>query len=509
MGPGAIGVAPAPASSAAGPSWTALRPRWTISSRASRTRPRSWSILRRRVWLRLRSVVSLTTAGWRRPGASPPARAGRMPFEVSVRCLPPSAAGRLEVWRNPHHKPIVPPGGIVGDPRLRRLGEVRNRLSDWCVPAGGAARGHREVAIFGARMRTLVISDLHLGTRLGRDVLRSPEPLEALLEAVAAADRLVLLGDVVELLEGRATRAMEIAAPVVGAIGARLGRDREALLVPSNHDAPLVRPYLRAHGGPATVDAAIPRAATHALEALTRWLAPASVRVHYPGVWLADGVWATHGHYLDLHLLPESGYGIARGLLGRLPRDGAVPAEYERPGVPRVTRAEALMTRWLPRPLAAAADDVAELLRAATMAGLTPRRGLRLRLAPLIAGLLGAQMRHASLPALARVVHRLGVGAEHVVFGHVHRLGPLPGDAPRRWRGPGGRPLMANTGSWTYEPLLLHPAAPPPPYLAGGAALIEDGGEPRALGLLQHLDAAAPPPPYTRAGSRAGGAEIT
>src|SRR3954447_20111060 len=243
MGPGAIGVAPAPASSAAGPSWTALRPRWTISSRASRTRPGSWSILRRRVWLRLRSVVSLTTARWRRPGASPPARAGRLPFEVSVRCLPPRTPGRLEVWRNPQHTPIVPPGGIVGDPRLRRSGEVGNRPSDWCVPAGGAARGHREVAIFGARMRTLVISDLHLGTRLGRDVLRSPEPLEALLEAVAAADppppprgavaaadRLVLLGDVVELLEGRATRAMEIAAPVVGAIGARLGRDREALL---------------------------------------------------------------------------------------------------------------------------------------------------------------------------------------------------------------------------------------------------------------------------------------
>jgi hypothetical protein len=340
-------------------------------------------------------------------------------------------------------------------------------------------------------MRTIVISDLHLGTRLGRDVLRSPEPLEALLEAVAGADRLVLLGDVVELLEGRASRAMEIAAPVVRAIGARLGRDGEAILVPGNHDAPLVRPYLRAHGGPATVDAVIPSAATPALEALTRWLAPASVRVHYPGVWLADGVWATHGHYLDLHLLPESGYGIARGLLGRLPRDGAVPAEYERPGVPRVTRAEALLTRWLPRPLAAAADDVAELLRAATMAGLAPRRGLRLRLAPLIARLLGAQMRHASLPALARVVHRLGVGAEHVVFGHVHRLGPLPGDDPRRWRGPGGRPLMANTGSWTYEPLLLHRARPPHPYWPGGAIVLDDGAPPRAVGLLDHLGAHA------------------
>jgi len=138
-----------------------------------------------------------------------------------------------------------------------------------------------------------------------------------------------------------------------------------------------------------------------------------------------------------------------------------------------------------------AGDDLAELLRAATMAGLAPRRGLRLRLAPLIARLLAAQMRHASLPALARVVHRLGVGAEHVVFGHVHRLGPLAGDDPRRWRGPGGRPLMANTGSWTYEPLLLHRARAPHPYWPGGAIVLDDGGPPRPVGLLDHLGADA------------------
>src|SRR5919202_4944631 len=181
---------------------------------------------------------------------------------------------------------------------------------------------------------------------------------------------------------------------------------------------------------------------------------------------------------------------MARGLLGRLPRAGATPADYERRGKPYATRAEALMTRWLPRPLAAASDDLAELLRAATMPGIA-RRSVRRSFAPLVARLLGAQMRHASLPALARVVHRLGVGAEHVVFGHVHRLGPLPGDDPRRWRGPGGRPLMANTGSWTYEPLLLHRARPPHPYWPGGAIVLEGGGPPKAIGLLDHLDAAA------------------
>jgi hypothetical protein len=107
------------------------------------------------------------------------------------------------------------------------------------------------------------------------------------------------------------------------------------------------------------------------------------------------------------------------------------------------------------------------------------------------AALLGLQVRRASIPALARVVHRLGVEAEWVIFGHVHRAGPLPGDDDRRWCGPGGRPRIVNTGSWVYEPLLLHGAAPPHPYWPGGAVVLEDGQVPRAIGLLDHLDAKA------------------
>jgi UDP-2,3-diacylglucosamine pyrophosphatase LpxH len=349
-------------------------------------------------------------------------------------------------------------------------------------------------------VRTLVVSDFHLGTRLGRDVLRRDAPRAALLAALDGVDRLVLLGDVVELMEGRATAAMEVAEPVLRAIGARLGPGREVVVVPGNHDAPLVRAWLRRTGGPSAVDAAVPLDATPVLERVTSWLGPADVRVHYPGVWLSERVWATHGHYLDRHLLPESGYGIARGLLGRLPRDGAAPAGYERAGGPSLTQVEATLTRWLPRPLAAAVDDLAEVMRASTMP--VRRRMLRRRLAPVTALLLGVQMRRASIPALARVAHRLGVDADWVVFGHVHRAGPLPGDDPRRWQGPGGRPRIANTGAWTYEPLLLHRARPPHPYWPGGAILVEDDGDPRALGLLEHLDERDLAPAQTRAGSR-------
>ncbi|MGI8427798.1 MAG: metallophosphoesterase [Solirubrobacteraceae bacterium] len=334
-------------------------------------------------------------------------------------------------------------------------------------------------------MRTLVISDLHLGARLRHDVLRRPEPLEHLLAALKDIQRLVLLGDSVELMEGRAEQAMRIAEPVMRAIGARLGSGREVIIVPGNHDAPLVRTWRRGQAAELKLETAIGRDATPALARLASWLAPARVRVHYPGVWLSERVWATHGHYLDRHLLPDSSIGIARGLLRRLPRDGAMPIDYERVSRPSLSS----LSRWLPRPLAVLGDDLAKLLRASTMPRVR-RRLLHRRIAPLTAMLLGAQMRRASIPALARVVHRLGVEADWVVFGHVHRSGPLPGEDVLQWQGPGGRPKIANTGSWLYEPLLLHRAKPPHPYWPGGAVLLEPGQDPRAIGLLDDLDAA-------------------
>jgi hypothetical protein len=339
-------------------------------------------------------------------------------------------------------------------------------------------------------VRTLVVSDFHLGVRLQRDVLRRPPALEPLLDALAGVDRLVLLGDLVELLEGRPARAMEVAEPVLRAIGQRLDGGAEVVVVPGNHDGELIGPWLRDNGVSPALDATIPLDATPVLAQVTDWLGPARVRVRYPGVWLSEHVWATHGHYLDRHLLPETAFGIARGLLGRLPRDGARPADYERAGGPSLTRLEALLTRSLPRPLAGLVDDLAELLRAATMPRV-PRGLLTRRMSPLTATVLGLQMRRASIPALARVVHRLGVDADWVVFGHVHRCGPLPGDYAQAWLGPGGRPRIVNTGSWVYEPLLVHHASPPHPYWPGGAVVLEDGSEPRAIGLLDHLDAAA------------------
>lgn len=306
-----------------------------------------------------------------------------------------------------------------------------------------------------------------------------PRPRELLLAAAETVDRLVLLGDVIELIELPPTRSLAVAEPLMRALGERVG---EIIVVPGNHDRGLISGWLRARREPLEVATLVPVRASGALQRLTGWLSPARVRVHYPGVWLSEKVWATHGHYLGRHLLPESSYGVARGLLGRLPRDDARPEDYETASGRRRPRTPRLL------------HGVLELGRAATMPA-ARRHLLRPGIPPLFAPALGFQMRRASIPALARVVHRLGIDADDVIFGHVHRLGPLPGDDPAQWRGPNGAPRVLNTGAWTYEPLLLHRAAPPHPYWPGGAIVLEADAPPRAIGLLDDLTTAELHPP--------------
>jgi hypothetical protein len=82
------------------------------------------------------------------------------------------------------------------------------------------------------------------------------------------------------------------------------------------------------------------------------------------------------------------------------------------------------------------------------------------------------------------VVRRLGVSAEHVLFGHTHRAGPWPADDASEWRTPGG-PSLVNTGSWVYQPHFLTGAPGASPYWPGTAALVDDDGPPRLLALLR------------------------
>jgi UDP-2,3-diacylglucosamine pyrophosphatase LpxH len=341
-------------------------------------------------------------------------------------------------------------------------------------------------------VRTLVVSDLHLGARARPAVLTRPEPLRRLVSRLDEVDRLVLLGDVLEggsrRSRGGSRRSLGVAEPVLREIGRAMGSGRCVVFVPGNHDRPLIRRWIRERGDALGTDDAVPTDASPVLAQVTSWLAPAEVRVHYPGVWLSDRVWATHGHYLDQHLLPESAFGLWRGRLAPPAGDRAAPADYERR--PSRTAATARIGGLLPGPLAAMGEGVAELVRASTMP-LAPRRVLDPRMARLTSLLLGLQMRRASIPAMGRVAQRLGIDADWILFGHVHRLGPVAGEDGDQWQTSEGGPRLANSGSWVYEPLLVHRATPPHPYWPGGAIVVEDERDPVAAGLLDDLPASA------------------
>ena len=348
-------------------------------------------------------------------------------------------------------------------------------------------------------MRTLVISDLHLGTRAGHDVLQVPVARDRLFAALDGVDRLVLLGDTLELMTRAPRRAAARAEPVVRAIGRALGPGREVIVVPGNHDAGLVRAWALAEGPRLAPSTTVDPGASPALTWLLAGLAPARTRVSYPGVWLGDGVWATHGHYLDRHLLPESTFGIPRGRLGRGAAGSALPMDYERPRHGRRSRPrDSRSARWRARPVATFLETGADLLRRAAMPHV-PQLMMRGGLAPVTAAVIDTQMRHASVPAMAHVVRRLGIDADWVLFGHVHRRGPI---ADERWPelGPGA-PRLLNTGSWVLDPLLVDRAVPPHPYWPGGAVLLDDGRSPRSVGLLDDLSAQDLRPPRGNPGA--------
>ena len=334
-------------------------------------------------------------------------------------------------------------------------------------------------------VRTLLVSDLHLGQRPGGDTLRLDAARARLLDALDGVDRLVLLGDTVELGSRiHRRRPMEVARPVLGAIAARMGPEREIVLVPGNHDGALVREWVRARGAALGLDDEVPPDATRPLAAVTAMLAPARVTVRYPGVWVREDVWATHGHYLDRHLMPESTFGVTRGHLRR-PAPDARPEQYEGARRRRARRARESRGMWSSlreRPLATVLEQCFELTRHTTQ--LLRHAGL----ASVTSGLLDVQVRRAAVPAMAYAAGRLGVDARFVVFGHVHRAGPDPGV---RWQPWGDTPRLLNTGSWVYEPLLLGNSRPPRPYWPGGAVLVAGDEDPEVRHLLDDLPGGA------------------
>jgi len=344
-------------------------------------------------------------------------------------------------------------------------------------------------------MATLVVSDLHLGGRTGVDILQDPQRRAALTAALDGVERLILLGDVLELRHGPVREALERARPVLEELGRRVG---EVVVVAGNHDHALVAGWLERIGrdGPAELgleQRIAPGEASWAAGRMAEWLGPRT-SVAYPGLWLREDVYATHGHYLDLHstvpTFERLGAGMTTRLIGDLPAR-ATPGDYEARLAPVYAWVDAI-AEWAPDGRAAGgADSAARAYRALTggrrgvrakvLAGAFPLAiaGVnRARLGPVSADLSGAAIRSASLRAMHEVCGRLGLGAVHVVFGHSHRTGPLPGDDPMEW----GR--LVNCGSWVLETHFMQQPAPHNPYWPGGAVRVTDDGPPRLERLL-------------------------
>src|SRR4051812_31461555 len=129
---------------------------------------------------------------------------------------------------------------------------------------------------------------MHLGAASGADVLRRAPVREALAAALDGVDRLVLLGDVIELRHGPASAALAAAAPALQAIGAAMAGG-VVVLVPGNHDHGLVRPWLDEVAAPGLEERVEPAAASPVAAAVARRLGPARAGKGQPGPWGRGG----------------------------------------------------------------------------------------------------------------------------------------------------------------------------------------------------------------------------
>jgi hypothetical protein len=360
-------------------------------------------------------------------------------------------------------------------------------------------------------MRTLVISDLHLGVRTGVDVLARPEALEVLCARLDGIDRLVLLGDTLELRHGPARGALARAEPVMRAIGDALGPDGEVVIVAGNHDHAIVAGWLDWRGRredpePLTLEERVaPQYASWIVKRLAGWLAPASVEVAYPGIWLRDDVYAMHGHYLDVHcVIPTlevlAGRGMAR-MVGAVPRQ-ASPDDYEAVLAPLYAWIQASAQRAASTRRSAGGGTAIGVWRALEGSDVprTPRRAVlragfraavavanRAGLGPLLPELSAPAMRSAGLAGLAEVAGRLQIKPAHLLFGHTHRTGQLERDQPGEWRTPAGTRLH-NTGCWVFETHFMgRLPRGESPYWPGSAIVLDDDGPPRLERLLGEI----------------------
>jgi len=358
---------------------------------------------------------------------------------------------------------------------------------------------------------TLVISDLHLGGRTGADVLRSAEHRGPLLDALRGVDRLVLLGDVLELRHGPVGEALSEAEPFFRDVAMAFSGG-EIVLVAGNHDHQLIVPWLERRSRSrrprrlGLEQRVAPARASWATGRIAGWLGEERSVVAYPGLWLRDDVYATHGHLGDLYstipTFERLGVAATERVVGAELPERATVDDFLARLEPVYAWVDA-MARHAPGGRAArsagSASRAYELLagsgprplRTRVLGALFPiligalnRAGL----GPLSADLTGGELRRASLRAMDEVVRRLAIDAEHVIFGHSHRAGPLPADDTAEWVTATGARLH-NSGCWVFESAFLAGGDSDSPYWPGVAIRLVDDRPPRLERLLRDVPA--------------------
>ena len=317
-------------------------------------------------------------------------------------------------------------------------------------------------------------------------------------------DRLVLLGDVIELREHPWRHVLGEAIPALTALGDALPAAASVVLTVGNHDHGLLGPALqrRSVAVPAPVllgaDAEVEPLAGEPLQLVCAALGTGRVRVSYPGLWLRDDVYATHGHYLDRHTTVPTLERLAIGAVARMagePPGGPASAEgYEAVLGPVYAWLDAYAGTGGRTGRGSSVAAWRALGQGNRARGGLRRRALRTAFPAIVAGLNRAglgpvsddvsidTLRSSSLAAIGEVLLRLRVDAPFVIFGHTHRAGPLPGDEPGTWRTSTGVRLV-NCGCWVGERTLAGDD-PHSPYRPGFCVRLDDEHDPELVNLL-------------------------
>jgi Calcineurin-like phosphoesterase len=361
---------------------------------------------------------------------------------------------------------------------------------------------------------TAIVSDLHLGTVSGLDVARRPEARSRLLDVAAGAERLVLLGDLLELRERPATAVLTDVAPLLRDLGEATA-GKQVLIVPGNHDHQLVAPALErarlADDRPLPLGARYPPQPGELGDRVAALMPRSDVVFAYPGAWLRDDVYALHGHYLDVHLtVPRVEClivaAVERFATGLGDAGPTTPEQYEAILAPIYALSNALAQNARARP-ATRRGHLSRNVWSAANDG-DRRAGARVKsfaigraaipaavkainaagMGPFNADISGEELRRAGLRAIGEVVERLGIEAEHVIFGHTHRAGPLDGETDG-WRLPSGT-CLTNTGSWVHEDAFVGRGGPSSPYWPGRVTLLGGAGPPELTTVLRELEPA-------------------